>query len=76
MDKWYTLVFPNVLDSPFSRGVQQPLGIRKNRQGEITNSNMYLTGILLVWLVLEAIVPQLNHFHVVIFYDNTYTVAW
>ena len=60
----------------FPEEVRNRLVSDQNRQGDITNSDLELAGILLGWIVLEAIMPQIKHYQTGMFCDNTPTVAW
>ena len=48
----------------------------KNVQGDIINSDLELTGIILRWTVLDSIIPRLKNCHMGIFWYNAPTVAW
>ena len=47
-----------------------------NPDGSITNSDLEMAGLLLCWLVLEYVAPDLHHKHAALFCDNSPTVAW
>ena len=47
-----------------------------NPKGRITNSNLEMAGLLLLWLCIEVIAPDLAHKHVTLFSDNSPTVSW
>ncbi len=47
-----------------------------NLGGKITNSNLEMAGLLLLWLCFEATVPDLAHKHIALFGDNLPTVSW
>ena len=47
----------------------------KNRKGDTTNSDLELTGLLLGWIVLKFVIPDLKHCHIGMFCDNTHTAA-
>jgi hypothetical protein len=47
-----------------------------NPGGRITNSNLEMAGLLLLWLCLEATAPDLAHKHIALFGDNLPTVSW
>ena len=59
-----------------------PLAIRHsivsstNPSGTITNSDLEMAGLLLLWLVMEAVCPTLTNAHVALISDNTPTVHW
>ena len=39
-------------------------------------NNLKLAGIILEWLALECLVPDLTHLHVCLFCNNTSAVSW
>jgi hypothetical protein len=47
-----------------------------NPTGTITNSDLEMGGLLLLWLVMEEVCPRLNGAHVALFSDNSPTVHW
>jgi hypothetical protein len=47
-----------------------------NPKGRITNSNQEMAGLLLLWLCMEGIAPNLAHKHVALFSDNSHAVSW
>ena len=48
----------------------------ENPAGTITNSDLEMAGVLLLWLVMEAMVPSLRHEHVALLSDNSPTIGW
>jgi len=46
-----------------------------NTTGSITNSDLEMAGILLLWLVMEGVCDSLQEKHVALFSDNSPTVA-
>ena len=48
----------------------------KNPKGRLTNSDLEMAGLLLLWLCIEGIAPDLAHKHVALFSDNLPTVSW
>ena len=48
----------------------------ENRAGKISNSDLEMAGLLLLWLCLEGTAPDLAHKHVALFSDNSPTVSW
>lgn len=68
---------PIVWRLAFPKDISDRLVSFKNRNGDITNSDLEMAGVLLQWLVLEHIAPcSLKFAHVGIYSDNTPTVAW
>jgi hypothetical protein len=47
-----------------------------NSQGSITNSDLEMAGLLLLWLCIEAIVRDIAHKHVALLSDNLPTISW
>ncbi len=47
-----------------------------NPKGNITNSDLEMAGLLLLWLVMEAVCPSVTNAHVALFSDNSPTVHW
>jgi len=48
----------------------------ENRSGTISNSDLEMAGLLLLWLCLEGVAPDLAHKHIALFSDNSPTVSW
>ena len=47
-----------------------------NPEGTLTNSDLEMAGLLLLWLVMEHVCPSLKDAHVALFSDNSPTVHW
>ena len=47
-----------------------------NPTGTITNSDLEMAGLLLLWLVMEDVCPALTNAHIALFSDNSPTVHW
>ena len=47
-----------------------------NPDGSITNSDLEMAGLLLLWLVMEDVCLTLTNAHVALFSDNSPTVHW
>ena len=45
-------------------------------KGDITNSDLEMTGLLMLWLVMEEFYPKLRAAYVVLFSDNSPTIGW
>jgi hypothetical protein len=68
---------PTVWRLSFPEDIEKRLVSTSNPDGDITNSDLEMAGVLLQWLVLEQIATtSLEHKHIGIFSDNTPTVAW
>lgn len=49
---------------------------KANPSGTLTNSDLEMAGLLLLWLVMEEVCPSLLGAHVALFSDNSPTVHW
>ena len=67
---------PTVFRFEWPKEVQNEVVSNDNPNGSITNSDLEMAGLLLCWLVLEYVAPDLYHKHVALFCDNSPTVAW
>ena len=47
-----------------------------NPGGTITNSDLEMAALFMLWLIIEEVCPSLRHKHVALFSDNSPTVAW
>ena len=47
-----------------------------NPKGRITNSDLEMVGLLLLWLCMEGIALDLAHKHVALFSNNSPAVSW
>ena len=45
-------------------------------KGDITNSDLEMAGLLMLWLVMEEVCPKSRSAHVVMFSDNSPTIGW
>ena len=48
----------------------------RNRNGKITNSDLEMGGLLLLWLMIEHICTTLTEKRIALFSDNSPTVSW
>ncbi len=48
----------------------------ENQHEHITNSDLEMAGVLLLWLVMEGVVGDLMEKKVALFSDNDPTVSW
>lgn len=48
----------------------------QNPTGTITNNDLEIAGLLLLWLEMEETCDALQGSHVALFHDNTPTVSW
>jgi hypothetical protein len=56
--------------------IKQNLISFSNPTGGITNSNLEMEGLLMLWLVLKGVCPTLRKKCVTLFSDNSPTVSW
>ena len=47
-----------------------------NPTGSLTNSDLEMAGLLLLWMVMEEVCPHLAGAHIALFSDNSPTVHW
>ena len=45
-------------------------------KGDITNSDLEMAGLLMIWLVMEEVYQKLRASHVALFSDNSPTIGW
>ena len=60
----------------FPKDIQDELCTSDNPDGKITMNDLELAGVVLGWLVLEKLVPNLRFKHVGMNCDNTTAVCW
>ena len=56
--------------------IKQHLILSANPTGGITNSDLEMVGLLMLWLVLEGVCPTLHEKSVTLFSDNSPAVSW
>ena len=67
---------PTVFRGQWPQDICNTLLTYENPHGTITNSDLEMAGLLILWLVIEAICPNLQGKNVALFSDNTPTVSW
>jgi hypothetical protein len=67
---------PTVFHLQWPANISADLVSFENPRGRINNSNLEMAGLLLLWLCLEGVTPDLAHKHVALFSDNSPTVSW
>jgi hypothetical protein len=67
---------PSVWRLEFPADITAQVVSDKNPDGVLTNSDLEMAGVILQFLALEQIVPDLRHIQVAIGCDNTPAVAW
>ena len=66
---------PIIWRVPWPNNIRQPIVSFNNPSGSLSNSDLEMAGMLLLYLVLEH-VTTLRHIHVAAWCDNTPMVAW
>ncbi len=67
---------PTIFCILWPKEISEDLVLFKNPAGKINNSNLEMAGLLILWLCVEAIAPDLAHKHIALFSDNSPTVSW
>ena len=66
---------PTVFRLEWPEDIKQSIVTDDNPNGTITNSDLEMAGLLMLWLVMED-VCNVEHAHVALFSDNSPTVHW
>jgi hypothetical protein len=67
---------PTVFRVEWPQEIRDRLVSWTNPNGSITNSDLEMAGLLLLWLVMEEVCPDLACKHAALFSDNQPTVCW
>jgi len=67
---------PTVFRLQWPEHISTDLVSFENLTGKLSNSDLEMAGLLLLWLCLEGVAPNLAHKHVALFSDNSPTVSW
>jgi hypothetical protein len=67
---------PTVFRMQWPAEITRAVQSGQNPQGTITNSDLELAGLLLLFLVLESVVGDLANMHVALYSDNSPSVHW
>jgi len=67
---------PTVFRLEWPKEIQDQVITFTNKTGTLTNSDLEMAGLLLLWLVMEATVSNLKFKHVALFSDNSPSVSW
>ena len=67
---------PTVFRLEWPNDIREDIISEKNPKGSITNSDLEMAGLLLLWLVMEDVCPSLDGAHIALFSDNSPTVHW
>ena len=67
---------PTVFRLQWPTNITNALVSFDNPKGSITNSDLEMASLLLLWLCLEGVAPNMAHKHVALFSDNFPSVSW
>jgi hypothetical protein len=67
---------PTVFRIQWPPGITADIVLVANTKGMITNSDLELAGLVILWLVMEHVCGLLKEKHVVLFSNNIPTVIW
>ena len=67
---------PTVFRLQWPEDIKADVVSESNPTGSITNSDLEMAGLLLLWLVMEHVCTDLDGAHVALFSDNSPTVHW
>ena len=67
---------PTVFHWEWPPDIKADIKLFANPTGSITNSDLEMAGILLLWLVMEGVCDSVQEKCVALFSDNSSTVAW
>ena len=67
---------PTVFRLQWPTDISNDIKSLSNPTGRITNSDLEMAGLLLLWLVIEATCGNLNERNIALFSDNSPTVSW
>jgi len=67
---------PTIFRMEWPNSIRSNLVSAQNPTGTITNSDLEMAGIVLLWLVIEKVVPSLNQRNVATYCDNLPSVGW
>jgi hypothetical protein len=67
---------PTVFRYQWPTDISNDIVTNDNPSGRITNSDLEMAGLLMLWLVMEDVCPTVSDAHVALFSDNSPTVHW
>jgi hypothetical protein len=67
---------PVVFRWEWSDDIKKDIKTLANPNGRLTNSDLEMAGLLMLWLVIEGVCPNLCKKRITLFSDNTPTVRW
>jgi hypothetical protein len=56
--------------------IKQDIIVLTNPTGRLTNSNLKMAGLLILWLVIEGVCPNFCEKQITLFGENSPTVSW
>ena len=67
---------PTVVQYEWPRDIQDSLLTKENPKGKITNSDLEMAGLTLLYLVMGDVCPNLKETRIALFSDNSPTISW
>ena len=67
---------PTVFRLEWPEDIKQDLLSQENPNGRITNSDLEMAGLLMLWLIMEDVCKPLRECHIALFSDNSPTISW
>ena len=67
---------PTVFRFEWPADIKADLNSEHNPKGKITNSDLEMAGLLLLWLIMEEVCDVKSGTHAALFSDNQPTVCW
>ena len=67
---------PTVFRFEWPLDIKNDVISESNPTGRITNSDLEMAGLMLLWLVMEAVCGNMESAHVALFSDNSPTIHW
>ena len=67
---------PTVFRLEWPADIKADLVSEQNPNGRITNSDLELAGMVILWLIMEAVCSDLADAHCALFSDNSPTIGW
>ncbi len=69
-------IVPTVFRMQWPNDIKTEIVSTENPTGTITNSDLKMAGLLMLWIVMENVCQPLHNKHVALFSDNSPTVHW
>ena len=67
---------PTVFRHPWPKDIQDDLVSERNPTGRITNSDLEMAGLVMLFLIMEEVCPNMAEKHIALYSDNAPTVSW